>query len=207
MSTGAIGNFSNSYLQQILASALQSAGINANTSSTSNASGVASSSPFDSTQLSPFAQLASALQQLQQSDPAKYAQVTKQIATNLQSAAQTAQSQGNQGAANQLTQLASDFSTASQTGQLPNLQDLAEAVAGGGGHHHHHHGGGASDSSSTAGSTSSASSGGSATSPASQLLTSLFQTNSSQSTPNASLNPEAIIRNTLTSAGINVSNS
>jgi len=205
MSTSAIGNLSNSYLEQILASALQSAGIGANTSGTSNASGVTPSPSADSTQLSPFAQLASALQQLQQSDPAKYAQVTQQIATNLQSAAQSAQSQGNLNAANQLTQLANDFTTASQTGQLPNLQDLAQAVGGGGGHHRHHHAQGASDSSSTADSSSSTSTTASQTT--NQLLASLFQTNSSQSAQDTALNPESIILNTLTSAGVNVSNS
>src|SRR5579864_2979610 len=76
------------------------------------------------------------LQQLQQSDPAKYQQVTQQIATNLQNAAQTAQTDGNSTAATQLGKLASDFNSASQSGQLPNIQDLAQAI--GGGHHHHH---------------------------------------------------------------------
>jgi hypothetical protein len=67
----------------------------------------------------------STLQQLQQSDPAKYQQVTKQIATNLTSAAQTAEAGGNTTAANQLNQLAADFTNASQSGQLPNVRDLA----------------------------------------------------------------------------------
>ena len=70
----------------------------------------------------------STLQQLQQSDPTKYQQVTQQIATNLQSAAQTAQAEGNTTAANQLNQLATDFTNASQSGQLPNVQDLAQAI-------------------------------------------------------------------------------
>jgi hypothetical protein len=165
MSTIATGNLSSSYLQQVLADALQSAGITANT---------ATSSPSDSSRLSPFAQLANTLQQLQVSDPTKYKQVTQQVATNLQSAAQTAQSQGNSTAASQLTQLAADFSNASQTGQLPNLQDLAQAVGGGtggsGGHHHHHHAQAASSSSS-------------------------------------SIDPNAIILQTLANAGIDVSTS
>ncbi len=76
------------------------------------------------------------LQQLQQSNPTNYQQVTQQIATNLQAAAQTAQSEGNTTAANQLNQLATDFTNASTSGQLPNIQDLAQAM---GGHHHHHH--------------------------------------------------------------------
>jgi hypothetical protein len=93
----------------------------------------------DSGQLSPFAQLLSTLQQLQQSNPTEYKQVTQQIATNLQNAAQTATSDGNTSAANQLTQLATDFTTASQSGQLPNISDLAQAIGGGGHHHHHGH--------------------------------------------------------------------
>jgi hypothetical protein len=130
MSTSAIGNLSSTYLQQVLVSALQSAGITANSSSYT--SDTTSSSQSDSAQLSPFAQLASTLQQLQATDPAEYKQVTQEIATNLQSAAQTAQSQGNSSAASQLTKLSSDFTSASQTSQLPNLQDLSQAV---GGHH------------------------------------------------------------------------
>jgi hypothetical protein len=80
MSTSGISNVSHSYLQQALASAFQSA----ETSTNASANGVsapASLPQADSTQLSPFAQLASVLQQLQQSDPTKYKQVTEQIAT------------------------------------------------------------------------------------------------------------------------------
>jgi len=66
----------------------------------------------DGSQLSPFAQILSSLQQLQQSNPSQYQQVTRQIATNLQNAAKTAQSEGNTTAANQLNQLANDFTTA-----------------------------------------------------------------------------------------------
>jgi len=91
----------------------------------------------DNQLLSPFAQIMSALQQLQQSDPAQYQQVTQQIATNLQTAAQSAQASGNSTAANQLKQLSADFTSASKSDQLPNVQDLAQAIVGG--HHHHHH--------------------------------------------------------------------
>jgi hypothetical protein len=181
MSTSAIGG-STSYLQQILASVLQAT---AATGSKSTTAGVTSASAADSTRLSPFAQLVGALQQLQQSDPAQYTKTTQQIATNLQSAAQTAQSQGNSAAAAQLTQLASNFTSASQTGQLPNLEDLAKAVSGGG-HHHHHH---AEESS---GSTSSSS-------------TSSGSTSSSSSS--SALNPATIILNTLSAAGFGVSGS
>ena len=227
MSTSPISNLQSSYLQQALLSALQSAGISNNTSRAS-ATPSATTQASDSIQLSPFAQLASALQQLQQSNPSKYAQVTEQISTNLASAAQAAQSQGNTSAAGQLTQLASDFSTASQTGQLPNLQDLSQALSGGsssgtsrsGGHHHHHH---AESSSSDSASTSSAAASGSSSSAAasgssssttnntsnqlSQLLAAL-QAIDSQSTQNSSsLSPGAIILQTLSNAGIDVQKS
>ena len=86
--------------------------------------------------MSPFATILSELQQLQQSNPTQYQQVTQQISTNLQTAAQQATSEGNTSAANQLSQLSTDFSNASTSGQIPNVQDLAQAMSG-----HHHHGG------------------------------------------------------------------
>lgn len=156
---GSLSNLS-SYLQSALSTALQGAGLTTKltTKAAANgASGVSASSLIpqpDSGQLSPLAQLMSTLQQLQQSDPAKYAQVTGQIATNLQSAAQTAQANGNTGAANQLNQLSADFTNASKSGQLPNIQDLAKAV----GHHHrhgHHSHAASADSDSTAASAAS----------------------------------------------------
>jgi hypothetical protein len=131
MSTTSVNNLSSSYLQSILSSQLQ------NTGSTGTTNGIAPlAPPADQTQISPLANLLSQLQQLQQNNPAQYQQVTQQIATNLQTAAQTAQSSGNTTAANQLTQLATDFSNASANDQLPSVKDLAEAS--GGGHHHHH---------------------------------------------------------------------
>jgi hypothetical protein len=174
-----ISGLSNSYVQSILGSALQSAGLSPN-STTSTSS---TTTQTDGQQLSPFAQMLSALQQLQQSDPAKYAQVTQQISTNLQAAAQTAQSQGNTTAANQLSQLATDFGNASKSGQMPNIQDLAQAM---GAHHHHHghHGSGGSGSS-----QSEASSG-------------LIQALNSASTQSDSLDPMSIIDSTLASAGV-----
>jgi hypothetical protein len=202
MSTGAINNLSGYYLQQVLAGALQSAGLTTNPSTTTSSTSASSSPQSDTSRLSPFAQLAVILQQLQQSDPTKYKQVTAQIATTLQAAAQTAQSEGNSSAANQLTQLATDFTNASQSGQLPNLQDLAQAVGGSRGHHHHRHAEASSSDSSTAGSGS-----GGNTSPAlSQLLSSLSQTSESQSTQNPTIDPGTIILQTLANAGINVSN-
>jgi G3E family GTPase len=150
--------------------------------------------PSDNSQLSPFVQVMNTLQQLQQSDPTQYQQVTQQIATNLQAAAQTAQSSGNTTAANQLNQLATDFTNASTSGQLPNIQDLAQAM---GGHHHHHHHASATSSASSSSSSSSSSS------TLNQLLAA-FQTSATQ---NDSLDPTSIILNTLSSAGIGASNS
>ena len=86
-----------------------------------------------------------------------------------------------------------------QSGQLPNVQDLAKAI---GGHHHHHHSHPASTDADSTSSASSTSSSSSASQPLSQLL-SAFQTNASQ---NSSLNPMAIIMNTLSNAGITTSN-
>jgi hypothetical protein len=157
--------------------------------------------PTDIGQVSSLGQLLGTLQQLQQSNPAQYQQVTQQIATNLQSAAQTAQAGGNTAAANQLTQLSTDFTAASSSGQLPNLQDLARAVGGHHGHHHHASRAADSDSGSTA-PTSTTAPAGSASQVLSQFL-SAFQSSPAQ---NTSLNPASIIQNTLTSAGIGTVN-
>jgi hypothetical protein len=208
---GSVNNIlSNSYLQSLLTSALQKpAGTPSQISSTSASS--IGQQP-DSTQLSPLARLLSTLQQLQQSNPTQYQQVTQQIATNLQTAAKTAQTDGNSTAANQLSQLATDFTNASNSGQLPNIQDLAQAVSGHGHHHHHHHSeADSSDSASNSGDSSSSSSSTpvsstpvsstpvSSTSPAlqDQLPLAWF----GNSYDNNSLNPTAIILNTLSNSG------
>jgi len=199
-SMGSINNLSSNYLQSILNNAVQNSGLNPNSASAVGSSPAAL--PTDNQQLSPFAQLVSQLQQLQQSDPTKYQQVTQQIVTNLQSAAQTAQADGNTIAANQLNQLSTDFSNASTSGQLPNLQDLAQATTGhhhhGGGHHHAHAASSDPDSSST--DPTSASSLGQTLS---QFLSGL-QTNG---TADGSLDPMAIILNTLSNAGLTSSSS
>jgi len=178
MSISPISNVS-SYLQSVLSTTLQGAGLTTKT----NASSL--QSPSDNSQLSPFVQAMNTLQQLQQSDPTKYQQVTQQIATNLQAAAQTAQSAGNTTAANQLNQLATDFTNASTSSQLPNIQDLAQAM---GGHHHHHH-----HHSSATSSTSSSSS-------ASSTQNSLLAAFQSGATQDGSLDPMSIILNTLSSS-------
>ncbi len=212
-SINSINDYSNNNIAAELSSLLQSSGASAlSSSSTSTAASSVTGSASDSSQLSPFAQLLSTLQQMQQSNPTEYQQVTQQIATNLQNAAATAKSNGDTSQANQLSQLATDFTKASTSGQLPNIQDLAQAVGGSSGHHHHHHGGGGSSSSSSSdssssSSTSSGSSGASSTSnQALEQILAAFQSlssqNSSSSSQNGSLNPMSIIMNTLTQAGI-----
>jgi hypothetical protein len=183
-SISSINNLSNSYLQSIL-----------NSSATNNQSSTGASSvtaQSETGQLSPFAQLMSMLQQLQQSNPTEYKQVTQQIATNLQSAAKTATADGNSTQAAQLNQLATDFTSASKSGQMPNVQDLAQAV---GGHHHHHHAHPA-----TSGTDSDSSSSSTSQTLSQQMAA--FQANSAQ---NEATNPMAIIMNTLAGAGFGAS--
>jgi len=184
-----INNVPGSYLPSVLSTALQ-ATMTTNTTGNS-VTGVDASS--DNGQLSPFGQLISTLQRIQQSDPTKYAQVTQQIAANLQSAAQTAQAEGNSTAANQLNQLATDFSNASKSGQLPNIQGLAQAM---GGHHHHHHAHHASTDSDS----------NPATSSASQMQSQHVPPLQSNGTGKAVLNPMTIVIDTLSKAGFDASN-
>jgi hypothetical protein len=207
MSTISSINNLGSYLQSVLGTALQGTGLTTNTAG-NIVNGIDTSSielQPDNSQLSPFAKLLNTLQQLQQSDPTKYQQVTQQIATNLQDAANTAQADGNTAAANQLNQLATDFTNASKSGQLPNVQDLAQAI---GGHHHHHHlhSTSADPNSDSITSAISASSASSSTST-SQLLDPILAAFQTSGTQNDSLNPVAIMLNTLSSSGIGISNS
>ncbi|MGO9096407.1 MAG: hypothetical protein ACLQGV_14450 [Bryobacteraceae bacterium] len=200
MSTSPIHSLSNSYIQSVLNSVLQNAGLTIDQANNSLASvGTTAVQTQDNNQLSPFAQVMSELQQLQQSNPTQYAQVTQQIATNLTAAAQTATTAGNTTAASQLTQLATDFTAASTSGQLPSISDLAQALSG---HHHHHHHGGQSQpaADSTSGATASSSSTSSTTT--SQTLSQLLAAFEGTATQNSALDPMSIILNTLSSAGI-----
>jgi hypothetical protein len=181
-----------------------SSSTNGTSTSTSQVDALGASTQ-DSNQMSPFAQMLSTLQQLQQSNPTQYAQLTQQISTNLTAAANTAQSEGNTTAANQLNQIATDFSNASTSGQLPNVQDLAQAMTG---HHHHHHHGGFSATNSSSSSTSptnsaSSTSGSTATN---ESLAQLFSSFGSGSVANEALNPMSIISSTLASAGVTLNN-
>jgi len=206
MSLTGISNISNSYVQSLLSSL--DSGSSTNGSKSSNIDASSLTLPQDgNAQLSPFAQVMSTLQQLQQSNPTEYQQVTSQIATNLQSAAQTATTNGNTSLASQLNQLATDFTNASQNNTLPNVQDLAHAM-GGHGHHHHHMDAASStsDTSSTDGTSGSTSSGASNSSELDQLFSSFssYMANSASSS-SSSLDPFSVITNTLSNAGISLS--
>lgn len=195
MSIGPLLGIAGSYIESLFANSTGSP------SATAAMTGIANNTPQDSNQLSPFAQILSSLQNLAQSNPSQYQQVTQQISGNLQSAAQTATANGDTSLASELTKLAGDFSSASGSGQLPNIQDLAQAIGGHHGHHHHFH----SSSSSNTTETTSNSATGSGTTSTPGSVSSLLQTlNPSQASllANNSLNPLTIIENTLSSAGI-----
>jgi hypothetical protein len=105
----------------------------ANQTSKSNNHASSSSGVANANLSSPFAQMLSELQQIEQANPNQYAKVSQQISTNLATAASSAQVRGNSSLALQLTTLSKDFATASKTGQLPSVADLANAMHAGGG--------------------------------------------------------------------------
>ncbi|HLJ46598.1 MAG TPA: hypothetical protein VKU01_11355 [Bryobacteraceae bacterium] len=179
MSISPTSSLSSSYLQSVLSTALQGTGLTSTHSL---------SKTTDQAQISTLGQMMNSLSSLQKSDPTKYKEVTQQIATNLEKASQAAQSQGNSTAAKQLSALASDFTDASKSGQLPNLQNLAQAA---GGHSRHHGAHRANDNDGD--------------DKASQLVSALQQqTDDSQ---NESLNPVSIIQSTLNNAGVTAAKS
>lgn len=100
----------------------------ANQSGNASALSIGNASSGSSKQLSPFAQMLTELQQVEQSNPANYAKMTQQISTNLAAASSTAKIRGNSALASQLTSLSKDFASASQSGQMPNVTDLAGAI-------------------------------------------------------------------------------
>ncbi|HTX36489.1 MAG TPA: hypothetical protein VME43_15780 [Bryobacteraceae bacterium] len=217
MNVNALSNIANPYIQSLTNAAMSALNSSQSPTGTSGISGSAALPQDSSPQLSPFAQLMSTLQQLQQNSPTQYAQVTQQIAANLQSASQTALANGNTVQAQQLSTLSNDFTSASTNDQLPNISDLAQAMGGG---HHHHHGSGAHSSSSSiasgtstnstgsgtaAGSTGSSSSTGS-TSTASETLSQLFGAYTNNDSEGEALNPLNIILGTLANDGISLGN-
>ena len=180
-------------LQSIVGTALQSIGLTHRKAagSPANSSSSSAAQQPDGGQLSPFAQMMLTLQQLQQSSPTGYEKATQQIAVNLRTAAQAAQAGGNQSAATQLSQLATNFSNASQTGQLPNLQGLAQGVFG----QHLHSLTAATDSNGNSGSSS-------GITPANQALAQLFSSLQTSGSASGALNPLTIIDQALSGVKI-----
>jgi hypothetical protein len=197
MNISSLSNYFNNNVQSLLSTSLQGTGLTTSTGATS-VTGL-NGQQSDSTQLSPFAQLLSTFQQLQQSNSTKYQQVTQQIAANLHNAAQTAQSNGNTTGANLLNQLASDFTSASKTGQIPSVKDLAAAI-GGSQHHHHSHAAFSDSDSDSSNSTSS-------TNQSLNQLLAAFQSTTTSASRSQSQNPLSIILNTLSTAGVTGGNS
>jgi hypothetical protein len=131
MSIGPVFHLATGYIQSLFTGAAGSSSTTRNTGSTKTTSGNAS-------QISPFAQVLSSLQELEQSNPSQYRQVTQQIASSLKSASESATAAGNPPLGSRLTQLSTDFNNASTSGQLPNVQDLAQAMGGAGPVPHRH---------------------------------------------------------------------
>jgi len=186
MSIGPLINLASGYIQSLFSNPTSASSPSGpSTAGSASASGIAQ----DANQPGSFAQILSSLQQLQQSSPIQYQTVTHQISSNLQTAAQSAAANGDTALANQLNQLSTDFNSASTSSQLPNVQDLAQAI-GMGGHHHHHHGG-----------VSSSTSASSSVSNVSEFLQSI---SASQTGSNGNSSPSAfsIIDNTLSSVGL-----
>jgi hypothetical protein len=121
MSIGQVVNIAGGYLQSLITRAMS--GSSSTTTSVGNTQ--------STNEPSPFAQVLSSLQQLEQSSLSQYQQVTQQVASNLQTASASATTAGNTPLASQLTQLSTDFQNASTSGQLPNVQDLAQAIGAG----------------------------------------------------------------------------
>jgi len=95
--------------------------------STGNLS-IGSSAGSTSTTVSPFAQMLTELQQMEQANPSQYAQVSQQISTNLAAASSSALTRGNTKLATSLSTLSKDFASASQSGQLPSITDLMSTM-------------------------------------------------------------------------------
>ncbi len=129
MNLGAITNMVSSYLPQPVGSITGIAG-NFFGGSVQGAATATSSQPAATTQLSSIGSLISNLQNLAQSNPAKFSKITAAIGNKLQTAAGKAQAKGDTTLANTLTSLAQQFQTASQTGQMPSLSSLQSAFTG-----------------------------------------------------------------------------
>jgi len=104
------------------------------TDSTSNGTSVSATGTAVSVDLSKPGQLFSQLQNLAQTDPTKFKEVTAEIASQLKDAA--ASQTGKQ--ADFLNELAGRFDAASQSGKMSDLKP-PQGQAQASGHHHHHH--------------------------------------------------------------------
>jgi hypothetical protein len=132
--------FPTMYLSPILGAASQVMSMFSSNKAASSASPSAPSSTdplsiLDSSgnvDLSQAAQVFSKLQDLSQSNPTQFKQLTTQISSQLQTEAQSATGS----ASTFLSDLANQFQTASQTGNTSSLQTQ---TASPGGHHHGHH--------------------------------------------------------------------
>ena len=129
-----------------------------------------STMPQESSGISELGSQMKQLQSLETSDPAKFKEVTGDIATKLQDAAKTAAASGDSQGAQALNDLASKFTTASETGKMPHLH--------GGGHHHMAPPPTASDGDSSATSTTAATTASSSLTQYQNMLA-MFQQNSS----------------------------
>ena len=89
-----------------------------------------SSDSGDSPQVSGPAQILSKLQDLAQSDPARFKQVTAGLANNFRKLAVQAHAAGSSSQADRLNQLAHGLQTASETGQAPNFGHHLNAHSG-----------------------------------------------------------------------------
>lgn len=115
------GELSTAYLRELRGNAIESTGVAPMASATGAHDGGASAQS-DSSEVSPLAHLAGLLEELRESEPARYKDVTARIAGSLRAAAQNSES------TDLLNRLAADFTVASETGEMPNLDDLAEAT-------------------------------------------------------------------------------
>src|SRR5579871_6534616 len=75
-----------------------------------------------------FANLLSSLKGVQQTQPARYRSMARQISSSLDAGAWAATARGNAALAGQLSRLSADFKVAAKSGQLPNLADLAQTI-------------------------------------------------------------------------------
>lgn len=116
------GELSTAWLRELRGNTVESTGVAAMASATGARDG-GSSAQSDSSELSPLAHLAGLLEELRESDPARYKEVTAKISANLRAAAHN----GAEGA-DLLNRLAADFKAASESGAMPDLDDLAEAM-------------------------------------------------------------------------------